>query len=68
MAKLKPCPFCGAEAKIVFTIEDKKGCKYGYIRCGKDYPNCCVIQTNEIPLEDAIEAWNGRMDGFKYQS
>ena len=66
MAELKPCPFCGAEAKVVFTTEvytlaDIKR-KYGYVRCGKDFPHCCVIQTNEIPLEDAIEAWNRRIE------
>ena len=66
MAELKPCPFCGGEAKIVTTTEvyglDDIKRKYGYVRCGKDYLNCCVIQFNEFPLDEAIEAWNRRAE------
>ncbi len=69
MAELKPCPFCGGEAKIVFTAEvyniDDVKKKFGYVRCGKDYPNCCVIQDNEIDLDQAIEAWNRRAEDGK---
>ena len=60
MAELKPCPFCGGKAKLILTTEDNRGRKYGYVRCGKDYPNCCVIQPSEILLIKAIEAWNRR--------
>lgn len=65
MAELKPCPFCGGEAKLVITamvygLDDIKR-KYGYVRCGRDYPRCCVQQPDEVRLEDAIEAWNTRV-------
>lgn len=52
MTKLKPCPFCGGEAKI-----------YGK-REGLPWVACksCIGQTACCDTkEEAIEAWNRRM-------
>lgn len=50
--KLKPCPFCGGEAKL---FEDKDYQIYS-VTCTE-----CDAGTNAYGIEqDAIEAWNGR--------
>ena len=51
MAELKPCPFCGEEAKMwqYMTDEWRATC------------NGCVAQTRYCNTrEEAIEAWNRR--------
>ena len=49
MNELKPCPFCGGEAKL-----HKKGNKF-YVECDGD----CWTQTSKYSYqEDAIKAWN----------
>lgn len=63
MSKLKPCPFCGGEAKIrgyrtfterVHGIVDKY-----YIEC-----KACHIETpiskNSEHIDDVLEYWNRR--------
>ena len=55
MAKLKPCPFCGGEARIIeheFTGADNT---YG-IKCK------CGTQGFQFweSIDDAIKAWNRR--------
>lgn len=59
MADLKPCPFCGGEAKKVVTAVFYNGTNWGYIRCGKPITACCVKQP-EMLIEEAIKAWNRR--------
>ena len=55
---IKPCPFCGGEAEV-------RGCNQGNIvecnDCGsrtKYYLD--GIDTNDISMKMAIEAWNKR--------
>lgn len=67
MAELKPCPFCGGKAKFVLTFT-AGGLEYGYVRCAKKYPNCCVYQNKERKLNDAIEAWNRRAEDVIYKT
>jgi len=52
--ELKPCPFCGGKAKI---IKDP-------IKIGCTNNNCmiCVHTIPNLQLEDAIEAWNRRVN------
>lgn len=55
--KLKPCPFCGGEAATVFNSG-------GWIYC-KD----CDGQTGYYRTpEEAIEAWNGRVNNDNEKS
>ena len=55
MTELKPCPFCGGEAHVVETIHGKT---LPWVRC-KD----CGMETPMLDTEEeAIEAWNRRVD------
>ena len=49
MIELKPCPFCGGEAKF---IDDD----YSYVIC----TNCKIHPYRRISNLEAIEAWNNR--------
>lgn len=52
MTDLKPCPFCGGEARIHFSVW---GDSY-YAKCCK-----CLAETKVHQTEaEAIEAWNRR--------
>lgn len=66
MTELKPCPFCGGEAKVTayktyiasFTIAKKY-----YVCCSKNFNH----SRQEDPLgflssEEAVEAWNRRTE------
>ena len=62
--KLKPCPFCGREAKLTvyntYIASFRRADKY-YVCCSKNYHH----SRQEDPLgflsrEQAIEAWNRR--------
>lgn len=57
MDKLKPCPFCGGEAKTGTTLF---GIRSGliFVYCKKCYASSLDYKTKE----DAIEAWNRRVD------
>ena len=60
MTKLKPCPFCGGEARFIVSKDGLeifcKECKCGtnrYFSGHYDFSN---------PVDEAIEAWNRRAD------
>jgi Lar family restriction alleviation protein len=56
MAELKPCPFCGSEAKMIKLYDDY------YIKCGN---YCCEQSIAYEDIEMAIEAWNRRAEDDK---
>jgi len=53
MAELKPCPFCGSEAKVTFVLGKQavvcQGC------------NAEMVSTYS-PIEVLVEMWNKRAD------
>ena len=48
---LKPCPFCGGKAEVVY-IKDNQ-----YVRCSR----CGAVGANTFNTEDVIAAWNRRV-------
>ena len=54
MNELKPCPFCGGDAKIV-DVEDLKGF---FALCKHCNASTRIFYSEEV----AIEAWNRRVD------
>ena len=53
--ELKPCPFCGGEARPESYLAD--GTRYFYVQCSK----CWVEQDERCLREQAsFEAWNKR--------
>ena len=61
MGELKPCPFCGGEAKIFENGEERKS-KYYFVDVLCKDMNCrgcssCLEYRNK---QEAIEAWNRR--------
>ena len=58
MAELKPCPFCGGEAKYIELHCDKKGHSVGYVRCMKVIP--CAAQANVRSKDYCYKKWNRR--------
>lgn len=60
--KLKPCPFCGCNAKVYSQQEEYKT-KYG-VCCTAEEGYCYVMPfTKSVFLteEEAVEMWNRRM-------
>lgn len=57
MIELKPCPFCGSEAEILFI--DDSGVII--IRC-TNLKTCRISQTWFCAEEEAIEGWNRRVE------
>lgn len=57
MDKLKPCPFCGAEAELV----DCEIHPRWYVRCTNKY---CAIEQEVCVMSKAtaIKRWNRRTD------
>lgn len=60
--ELKPCPFCGSEAELVYTVDNNHS---PYVRCMYGAwltPKCmgCQYPWNFKTEEDAIKAWNRR--------
>lgn len=69
MIELKPCPFCGGEARLGKTHPGPApdgDARYGTTVWGVYCPNeeCCVVSTDWRSTEtEAIEAWNRRTNG-----
>lgn len=64
MFKLKPCPFCGGEAKIHYCAEIENA-KIRAILVNKVGVSCndCHVATLPYETEEkAIEAWNRRTE------
>lgn len=61
MAKLKPCPFCGGEARpVIYHNKECTWVRY-YVQC-----RCCDVRTSKyMNREIAIEAWNRRCEDGK---
>lgn len=55
MSDLKPCPFCGGEAKLDIFADM-------YVVHCKNY-GCQCQTTAHCRKEDAVEAWNRRTGG-----
>jgi Lar family restriction alleviation protein len=52
MTELKPCPFCGGEAKLISEYANAH-----YVEC----KNCWASVWRSCPThEEAIEVWNRR--------
>ena len=55
--ELKPCPFCGGEAEIIYCEDSCCHSQMRYIRCPNLDCNAEVWQD-----KDSIKAWNNRQD------
>lgn len=55
--KLKPCPFCGAEGKII-KGENKYPREVWYHACCSNL--CCELGCTHSRKTDAVNAWNRR--------
>lgn len=58
--KLKPCPFCGGEAKAYH--EGYGFCGKGFVECSCGAQMVCQYDGDSIPIEKAVENWNRRAD------
>lgn len=54
MTELKPCPFCGGNARMVFDFDLKIECT----QCGATVYSCATIE--EDPKRAVYDAWNRR--------
>lgn len=63
MDELKPCPFCGGEAVVVYI----EWCACYTVRCQSEYAECGVIPGTKyfVVESEAIEAWNRRVEDGK---
>ncbi|GHT52912.1 hypothetical protein FACS1894106_2660 [Spirochaetia bacterium] len=62
MLELKPCPFCGKEAKM-YTNNKIATFLYGHsysVRCTNELCYCFVVSNPTETKEAAIAAWNKR--------
>ena len=55
MTELKPCPFCGGEARLHSSFE------WSHVSCEK----CFASTSIRISEEQAIEAWNNRPNPWR---
>ena len=51
--KLKPCPFCGGEAR--FLKFESEAEPYGFAVCNK-----CGAMSRPSKMDEAVAAWNRR--------
>lgn len=64
MSELKPCPFCGGEAKVIRVIGDISDCPYSFAACKE-----CGSATRQVSAdvdycakERVVELWNRRVE------
>ena len=73
MSDLKPCPFCGGEAKMVsWRLQGADHMQCGYVHCtkcnakGDDWNDIRTATRHEtIREENGIKAWNTRTLNIK---
>jgi len=58
MSELKPCPFCGGEARTWKYSHPTLG-EYWRVACNSDLSDCCISGRADTEAE-AIAAWNTR--------
>lgn len=59
-SELKPCPFCGSEARLTYSTDNHR---QPYVTCDTPKcPSCNPYQWHYHTEEEAIEAWNRRAD------
>lgn len=61
MVELKPCPFCGGKAEILWDAEAEAWGERGFykVRCS----DCITVHYNFFfTIEDAAETWNRRAE------
>ena len=57
MMELKPCPFCGGEAKVVVQ---HKSIRKPYVVVCEDEECMASVGIFSVTKEDAIDRWNRR--------
>jgi hypothetical protein len=60
---LKPCPFCGSEAKLF--LSSWYNCYGVYCTgegCGVSFPYFRCKNNNELAKQNAVAAWNNRVE------
>ena len=55
--EMKPCPFCGGEARLVSVWQGSYGFVYG-IMC---FEGCSALSAYCKEKQEAIERWNRRV-------
>ncbi|MBR1436961.1 MAG: Lar family restriction alleviation protein [Synergistaceae bacterium] len=51
--QLRPCPFCGGEARIFYP-----DCTFPSVGCRK----CGTVSSRYVYMQEAIDAWNRRKE------
>lgn len=66
-SELKPCPFCGGEAKLWSHHYAEEDLTLWQVRCNRDFlRKKCYMNDSFVTFdteEEAIEAWNTRAEG-----
>lgn len=57
MPELKPCPFCGGEARISHNMTGSDS----WVICSSCYVYCPADTSREFTEAEAIDAWNTRV-------
>lgn len=63
MTKIKPCPFCGSEAKLSNSYNERRGTFYTKVLCMQCHAEGSPIKSANMTAEttkEAIERWNVR--------
>ena len=59
--ELKPCPFCGGEAKLT-TFRSARVRLFKLVGYSVDCSVCCARSVLRLEADEAIEAWNRRVE------